>query len=498
MDLLDKVNALLISVFKNWFGGIFDIKKMMKKIAFIALFLQASISFSQEVRLLKGAITEGLIVNDSLDETYSIYLPSSFDLARPWPVIFVLDMKGQAKQAISMLTNPAEKEGYILATSNNLNDSLSIAQNVLIANRMFNAVMNTIPIGKNRTYTAGFDTGARFASILPTFINEIHGVISIGAAVGNVDILNAKQTFQFIGIVNRSDYNFRDMLNTRQILDRLKFPNQLVVFDDAQPVPNAPTLALAMRMLSLHSMAKGHIIKNDSLVADAYQKLFTLANSFLTNEKPLLSDYLLTDMMRVFNPLMDLDSIKTSQKFLRRSSSFKKANRLQDSYFLKETFAKEDYGYFLEEDVLTLNFANLGWWNYQMQELKKIDSSAVLYERQMGKRLRSYVNALIADNIDFIKADKRVDLEALNFLYMLKTITAPKEYASYLKVISNSSKMEDYGTALFYLEELLKNGYTDKNELYALEDTALLRITPEFNALIGKYLKDARYDPLEQ
>lgn len=469
----------------------------MKKIAFIAFLLLATISFSQEVRLLKGAITQGLIVNDSLDETYSMYLPTTFDLSKPWPVLFVLDMKGGTKQAISMLTKPAEKEGYILATSDNLNDSLSIAQNVLIANRMFNAVINTIPIAKNRTYATGFDTGARFASILPTFINEINGVISIGASVGNVEILNPKQTFQFIGIVSRSDYNFRDMLESRQILDRLKFPNQLVVIDDGQNLPDASTIASAMRMLSLYSIAKGDMVKNDSLVANSYEQFITTANSFLTNGRPILSDYVLTDMMRLFNPLVDLDSIKTNQKFLRRSSTFKKANRLQDSYFLKETFAKEDYGYYLEEDVLTLNYANLGWWNYQMQELKKIDSSSVLYERQMGSRLRGYVNALIADNIDFIKADKRVDLEALNFLYMLKTITAPTEYASYLKVISNSSKLEDYGTALFYLEELLKNGYTDKNELYALEDTALLRITPEFNELIAEYLKDARYDPLE-
>ena len=58
--------------------------------------------------------------------------------------------------------------------------------------------------------------------------------------------------------------------------------------------------------------------------------------------------------------------------------------------------------------------------------------------------------------------------------------------------------MEDYGTALFYLEELLKNGYTDKSELYELENTALFRITPEFNMLVEKYLRDARYEIIEQ
>ncbi|MEH6514445.1 MAG: alpha/beta hydrolase, partial [Maribacter arcticus] len=133
-----------------------------------------------------------------------------------------------------------------------------------------------------------------------------------------------------------------------------------------------------------------------------------------------------------------------------------------------------------------------------MEDIAKLDKSAVLYERQMSSRLRGYINALISDNIDFISADKEVDLEALNLLYMIKTITDPLEFAPYLKVISTSAKMEDYGTALFYLEELLKNGYANKSELYELENTALFRITPEFNLLVEKYLKDARYEIIEQ
>ena len=81
---------------------------------------------------------------------------------------------------------------------------------------------------------------------------------------------------------------------------------------------------------------------------------------------------------------------------------------------------------------------------------------------------------------------------------MLKTITQPKEYSYYLKIISYSTKIDDYGTSLFYLEELLKNGYTDKEKLYELENTALLRITPEFNEIVEKYLKKARYEVIEE
>ena len=134
-----------------------------------------------------------------------------------------------------------------------------------------------------------------------------------------------------------------------------------------------------------------------------------------------------------------------------------------------------------------------------MEELNKLVKSENIYEKQMAHRLRGYVYALIEDTIDVIASDENVvDMDALTLLYMLKTITEPKNYEYYLNVISNSSKIEDYGTALFYLEELLKNGYTARDELYTVQHTALFRIMPEFNALVEKYLNQARYDVMEE
>ena len=470
----------------------------MKKILLLTFVLTSTAIFSQELRLLRGAISENIIVNDTVNETYSLYLPTKFEVDKVWPVAFVMDLKGKGKAAMSMLVNAAEQEGYVLASSDNMSDSLSISENVLIANRMFNSVFSTIPTEKNRAYTVGFGSGAMFASILPTFIGKLDGVVSIGAAIGNVEILNPKKPFQFVGLVNRSDYNFTEMNNSKDLLNKLKFPNELIVFDGERLLPESDLIVNAFRMLTLTSMAKGHIVKNDSLVTSSYNRFLTLANNHLSDQKPLLARYQLLDMEKIFNPFMELDSLKATQKTLKRSTVYRQANRSQNSYFLKESFTKEDYSYYLEEDVISYNYANLGWWNFQMQELDKLDKSANLYERQMSSRLRGYINALVSDNIDFVSAQENVDFEALNLLYMMKTITSPKEFDAYLKVISISSRMEDYGTALFYLEELLKNGYTDKNLLYSLEHTALFRIMPEFNEMVEKYLKSARYDVIER
>ena len=87
----------------------------MKNILLLTFVLISSVVYSQELRLLRGAITENLAVNDTVNETYSLYLPSNFEINRPWPVAFVMDLKGKGKAAVSMLINAAEQEGYVLA-----------------------------------------------------------------------------------------------------------------------------------------------------------------------------------------------------------------------------------------------------------------------------------------------------------------------------------------------------------------------------------------------
>ena len=132
-----------------------------------------------------------------------------------------------------------------------------------------------------------------------------------------------------------------------------------------------------------------------------------------------------------------------------------------------------------------------------MGEINKQMASKDIFQQQMGKRLLGYLNALVEDTINILINEKQVEMEGVRFLWMLKTIIDPMDYTYYLKIISDSAMVEDYGTSLFYLEEALKNGYDNINELYNLENTALLRITPEFNTLVLKYLKESRYDLIE-
>ncbi|MBM1106318.1 alpha/beta hydrolase [Aurantibacter crassamenti] len=471
----------------------------MKNILLLIV-LTVSISVTgQQLVLKKGVVIDSVMVTDTIPQSFSLYLPRAFEMSKSWPVVFVFDTDGKGEKALKLLAPAAEKNGYILAASNDIRDSLSITKNIIIANRMFNSVFEILPIKRNRSYTAGFSQGARLASVVPTFVNNISGVLSCGASVANTEVLSTKKPFHFIGIVGDKDFNYPDMLVTEKLLNRLKFPNQLLVFDGGHEWPSSEYLSKALEYFTLAAMTKDETIANSEFISSIFSSNLGEVSGLLTQNKKLIADHRLSQMLRVYKDVGYVDTIKATQKSLRRSKDYKVYNRMKNAVIFKENLIKDDYDYYLEEDILTYNYNNLGWWAFQKEELGKFEKSTNIFERNMGVRLEGYLNALIEDNLYIIKqSEGNTDEEALNFLWMLKTIIAPKDYESYLNVISYNAKVSDNDTALFYLEELLKQGYSDKEKLYALENTTLFRITPEFNELIAKYLKEARYDIIQE
>ena len=471
----------------------------MKKIHCLFFLICAICTFpslAQEYTLKKGVITDSLKVGEK--ESFSIYVPSEFDLQEKWPVVVVCDMEGRGKRAISMFKNAAEKSGYVLIGPNNLKDSTSIAKNILALNRITKEMGNLFPLDSTRIYSAGYSSGARFAALVPSFIKQYRGAISFGAAIPNYELLTAKNRFHFIGLVGDEDYSYPDMKKERPTLKRLKFPNQLWVFDGGHQWPDMKYIERAFTAIDLQAMAAGNKTKDTAFIKSNYDLSLKEISALLADRKYLEAYDYMSEVISAYQVHLSVDSLLESRKVLKRDRTYRNQKRYENAAFFKETLTREEYQFNLLEDISTLNYNNLGWWNYQVEELKKYEQKSTKAERKMGLRLISYLNALVEDNIDIEEATKPVDEEVLSFLWMLKTITEPGNFDYYLKIISDSAKFEDFGTSLFYLEELLKQGYNDRDTLYSLENTALLRITPEFNELIGKYLKDARYEIIEE
>ncbi len=467
--------------------------KSIFTILLLALCTSSTALLGQGLTFRKGIITDSVEVNEAPGENFALYLPTSFINSGKWPVIFVFDLEGRGKHALSQFVEAAEKQNYVLAASNNLSDTLPISQNMLIATRMLNHVISFFPIQNDRVYTAGISSGGRLAGIVPAFLKQIEGVVSIGSGVPNLELLNTKNPFYFIGIVGKEDFNYLNMQEASEQLDKMKYPNELLIPSGNTLLPEKAALEKAMQLLTLDAMAKGKVSLDTAYVNRLFTADLAQLSDLISKNQLVDAEAFASQMIRVYGSHRDVEMLKNQRKSFLKNNNYRSQRRNRTNDFYTEQTLRYDYEYNLTEDISSLNYENLGWWKFQMEELDKYQEKKVLSERQTGKRLRSYINALVVDYIDIEKAEEPADQQAITYLWMLKTITDPLDYAYYLKIISESARIEEFGTAIFYLEELLKNGFKDKDKLYAQPHTALLRITPEFNWLVDKYLKDSRY-----
>ncbi|MEM9078309.1 MAG: alpha/beta hydrolase [Bacteroidota bacterium] len=470
---------------------------MKKNLLFLLACLFFQMGIGQQLVLKKGKIIDSLKINDSIPDRYSLYLPKKFDTNKNWPLLLVIDLEKKEKQIASWFIQGAEKEGYIIAAVG-IVDSLSLTKNILKTGQVLERISQILPLQTSRIYVAGKGSGARFASLTPLFLKAVNGVIAIGSSIPNTDALNLKRPFHFIGIIGKNNYAYPDLLATEKILNRMRFPNQVLVYDQEKGIPDNFLVQKALQIFTLRAMGKKLLPKDSVYIEESYDDDIQKVNSLRSQQKMLLAEQYLGEMLSIYGAHKNLDSLRSLLKEVRKNKNFKTMRRAENATFFKETLLKDEYGYDMEEDVRTHNFNNLGWWKYQMEELDKFVNGSSIYERQMGNRLKGFVNALAEDNIELVQSDKLIDEDALAFLYMLKTIIEPDNFDFYMKIIALSAKNEDFGTSLFYLEEALKAGFKDTKKLYSLENTALLRINPKFNALVSKYLKDARYEIIEE
>ncbi len=113
-------------------------------------------------------------------------------------------------------------------------------------------------------------------------------------------------------------------------------------------------------------------------------------------------------------------------------------------------------------------------------------------EAEMAFRLEGMLSSL-AQNTFKNLSEKNARIDPLIFTAILRTIFEKEDPQAYKDIISLSSQDGDYYTALLYLEDLLKTGYKDMETLYDIPGTLDLKLSPEYNELIRKYLGESKF-----
>lgn len=464
----------------------------MKYISFFLAILTTSIMVGQEMKLTKGVVIDSLPVNDSIAETFSLYLPTNFTTDRTWPVLFIFDPEGRGRNVAQLFRQPAEEQGYILAASNNMEKDSTLLFNTKVATRMVNGILNFFPVDVNQVYAAGLSQGARVASVMPAVYRNTTGVMAIGDTWINTDFIKKGAKFSFVGLAGYNDYRKFLVGETAAYLSKAGMPATTYFFDGGREWPAIDVISNAIGTFTLQAIAKGHRTADLSLVEEIYQRELQYAEQLRGSTQFYKAYQLLEKMSLKYAMYGKKDELEQKMKDIRRTSLFRTQRRQYNRAALTEQEYRDQYLYFFNEDVYSSNFENLGWWNGQIKELEELQKSKEQAEAEMAHRLQGLLQDLAANSFRDLK-EANAAIDPLIFTAILQTIFEKEDPQGYFNIISLSARDGDYYTALLYLEDLLKTGYDDVEALYNIPGTLDLKLSPEYNKIIQEYLGESKY-----
>ncbi len=450
------------------------------------LFLVPIISIAQET-LQKGTVYPAIELDAATGENYSMYLPRDYDDSNVYPTVFIFNDEAGTPAIVQQFTIGAELTGSIVVGANyRLSDSLPLA--VKETQKLINHVYERYAVDDKKIILAGKGNGALVASAGAQLVSSIYGVMTVGNTYVDKKLLKTKNTIKFVLYSPDEGGNFYTMRGYGELLDD---SDQLVgfyEFDGGNEWPEAGYLSAGLV----------DILQSDddseALSQKFYESDLAFGDLLYKRQDHLYALEFVTNLRKQYRKKVDLDGQKELLKKIKSSNKFRIDQIAERLARNEEGYLAEDIAYYLEEDANNAYFDNLGWWNFQMEELQvKIDSAATgVQERKSALRLRGYTRNAVERQYAILKAIE-ASPEKLLFINILRTLVDPKNQNAFLNTIALSAREGDTNAALFYLEELLKTGYADLESLYTLEYTSALRISEQWNLIIKDYLGASKY-----
>lgn len=418
--------------------------------------------------------------------SYALYLPSSYDASKKYPAVFIFDEDGQGAHAVQRFSIGANlTQTIVVAPNYKFSDSLhlSIKQSAALINN----IHDRYAVDLSKIILAGEGRGAIIASTNAHLSQDVRGVIAINNVFIDEKTLDDNSKARFVLLNNdtgRTYYALKEYKKRYSLREKLLGYYE---FESTDKWPDAGYLAAALV---------------DILITDAtpeetktfYDSELAFGSVLYKKRKHLEAFAYVSNLKKKYKKALDLDKQKELLATIRANTTYK-AKRLQrNTAAFEEQILLEDFSYFIEEDVLKAYFDNLGWWNYQMDELDAvIDSTAQnKFERKSAQRLKSFAQQKAEEKYDFY-TQSNGSLEQLLFINILRTLVEPTNQDAFVQCISLSAKEGDVNAALFYLEELLRTGYDDYEKLYEIDGTTALRISEEYNDIIKAYLGKSKF-----
>jgi predicted esterase len=444
----------------------------------------------QRPSLVSGAISDRIACAADAKQGYSVYLPSAYTAARRWPVVYVLDARGNAKVPLERFRAGAEELGFVLVSSYNSRSDTKDDPNTPALRAMWKDAHQRLALDDRRAYLSGFSGGARasvaMALLAPT---AIAGVVGCGAGFADEDAPVKSLAFPYFGTVGERDMNYYEMRALDEKLAKAKAAYRIGFFDGGHEWAPEALAREALAFLEIRAMKDGLRPRDDALAARLYREDLDRAKELEQAGRPDAALARLRHAVRDFDGLCDVAEARIGAERLERAGD---ASRLEKEARKRD---EQDRGR-LHRISATLSKAlgeadppasavvanELG-----VPALRERAASNDVNERLSAARIIANLRAQTGFYLPEHYLE-RGDLTRARLLLGVAASIDPENPAGDYNLACASARSGDVSLALKDLDRAVGKGFRNFQAIDADPDFEKIRADPRFQ----KWLQDAR------
>jgi len=344
--------------------------------------------------LKKGEVIASITIESGKDESFALYLPKTYNPNVLSSILFIYDPSGSGTNGIKNFIPVADRFNFILVSSNNSKNG-PYDRNFGITNRLFDQVFAQFRIDEKRIYLAGFSGGSRLATAIAVLTNNISGVVACGAGFPNVpQYTPSSQNFAYVGVCGTKDMNYKEMLNVKTYLQKLKFNHTLITYEGTHSWPPSEQLLRAFAWLELQAHRKGQITKAEAELKKFYEADYVLTKELIENGNLLGAAENFERMLLSYSFLFRQDSIQAQYKELYNGKAYKSTLKSRNQALEQEVKIQKRLGLRFTKDYENPEQANMGWWEKEITKLNASSLKANAEQVKMYERVKFHLFAV--------------------------------------------------------------------------------------------------------
>lgn len=431
----------------------------------------AVLSASSRAGPQPGVLAEKIVPRAAPSRPYALYVPSNYDAARKWPVLYLLDPRGRALVPMELFRPAAEELGYVVASSWTSASDGPIQPNVEAMIAMWDDTHAFLSIDDRRIYAVGFSGTARSAVAMATLApGSIAGVVAAGAGYP-IDRWPGKGTsFVYFTTVGLRDFNFGELDELAPKLEKAGVAHRLVEFEGDHRWMPAELARESLLWLDLRAMQSGTLAVDAARVAAMWNGDWTRAASL----PPIAARRLYAEMASDYSGLHDIAGAHARATEIDASREYRSAVAARH----RELRDERDAVASAQRVLTTARTAKSAVRDLRIEQLKKrTDDVAARILSQINVQTGFYLPREMEERKDwnraalFLSIAAEIHPENPRLPYWLAAIRA---------------KAGDADGAIASLERAVSLGFHDAARLEKDDDFASLRAEARFREIVAK------------